>query len=207
MHLLAEFGTVEKSIVTGLAVAGGFLTGFVVANLLSRGLAKFVFHKSPPDRLLRFTKLLGGAAGALLVYYMMGEGGFGVGGRGGGHSPDEQKGKPFVDITTEETKVEPKLVKKDSAPVQPVTVYVLPVSKKSETYYRIQHDEKPLTVEQVLQWIDDRKVEQKPVKVVRIEFIDKDNTDVEARKTLKDALEKKQIEVILVADSKIKAGE
>jgi hypothetical protein len=92
--LLAELGSIEKTVVTVLAVAGGFFLGFVLTGVLAGVLAKLAFKKAAPSRLVHFSKLGGGAIAAIAIYMLLsGEGGLGLGGRGGGDAANRDKGQ------------------------------------------------------------------------------------------------------------------
>ena len=68
-------------LVNCLAVAGGFLGGFVVAGVLAWWADRSLFRKRTPPRLKQAARFLGGILGAILVALLVfGRGGSGLGG-------------------------------------------------------------------------------------------------------------------------------
>lgn len=176
--LLAEFGSVEKFVITALAVAGGFLIGFLLTNVIVRLLFRFVWKKTPPEKLVRFLRFAGGVGAAILVYLLlMGEGGFGLGGGGGGPTGDTgkeknqnpQNGKPPPSDPNQE-KTKPKV---DEPRSGIVTVYLLSNTAPAMRMFRIGEDGQPLTWDELLKQID-KLSENKQEPIVKIEIGDLD---------------------------------
>lgn len=205
---IAEIGSIEKTIIIGLATAGGFLVGFVLTNLIGRALCKFVFHRTASERLLRFARFGGGVAGAILTYLLLsGEGGFGLGGGSGGKGvalkQDDGTNEPKNKEPKVDPKIDPKLNdKKNATQAETVTIYVLPTNAAGEIRYRWENEEPILAIEQVLQIIDDRNKDGKPIKLVRIDFLREKgklapNSPAGGRKLLQTRLDERKIETIL----------
>ncbi len=172
---LAELGSVEKSVVSVLAVAGGFLLGFVGTHLLARGLCRFVFRSSP-ERLVRFTRFAGGAAGAILVYFLLsGQGGLGLGGGGGGDTSSGNKSKEEkTALQNEPPKNEPKVgAKLDLSNEEQFVVFILKSDSPEKKFYRFDQETTACTLDEVLQKIDRRAKSGKKL-VVRIREGDPD---------------------------------
>jgi hypothetical protein len=163
--ILAEIGSIEKVVITVLAVAGGFLIGFVLTNAVVRLLFKFVWKKQPPERVVRVLRFAGGVAAAILVYFLLtGTGGLGLGG-GGGSDGDRGKEKqqgpsqeqPKQDAKKDELKPKDKAIESKGV----LTVYLLRFDSPEKRFYRIGTDGKPSTLEEVLQRIDELIKNQK----------------------------------------------
>ncbi|MSR54915.1 MAG: hypothetical protein EXS09_16755 [Gemmataceae bacterium] len=82
-----------------LAIAGGFLLGYVVTHLVLRLISKFTANKRLPALVERALRVIGGIIAAILVGLMVfGDGGWGFGGTGGanpgGEGGGEQKQLP-----------------------------------------------------------------------------------------------------------------
>ena len=161
MPFLAELGSIEKFVIMALAVAGGFLIGFLLTNIVLRMLFKFWWKKTPPEKLLRVTRFAGGVAAAILVYLLLtGDGGLGLGGGGGGGSKDPNEGKNNLQNPPKQEepkdKVDPKQKPKDKvidSKSGVLTVFLLRFDPEKR-FYRIGNDPKPLTLEEVLQHVD-----------------------------------------------------
>src|SRR4051794_29317906 len=83
--LYADFGNVGETLVRILAIAGGFLVGYLLTHLLLRLIAKLALQKRMPGMLERALQVIGGLIVAFLVALLVfGEGGWGLGGPGGG---------------------------------------------------------------------------------------------------------------------------
>jgi hypothetical protein len=97
--ILAVFGSEQVAAfgVKCLAVAGGFLAGYVLGGFAAWGLDRWLFAKKSPDVLKKAISVLAGIAlAALVAFLVFGEGGgLGFGGRSGGagssNSNDGQK--------------------------------------------------------------------------------------------------------------------
>ena len=205
--LLAEMGAIEKYVITGLAVAGGFLVGFVLTNLIARGLCKFVFHKKPPENLIRIARFAGGVAVAILVFCLIsGDGGFGGGGGGGNPLASTKGDNTKENQPKDEEKRDPKIVpkpkdKKENL-LEAINIYVLPSNGPGDILYRIESQEESLNLKGVLDWVDDRQKSGTPVKLVRIDGLRKDgkvlpNFASDGRRQLQKKLKEKEIEVTL----------
>jgi hypothetical protein len=174
--LLAELGSVEKTVISVLSVAGGFLVGYVATHLLARGLCRFVF-KSNPIRLLRFTRLAGGVGGAILVYFLLsGEGGLGLGGGGGAgllsgdNRKNEEKNAPQSEPQKNELKVGEKL---DTSREEQFVVFILKSDSPDRKFYRFDQETTACSLDDVLTKIDNRAKAGKKL-VVRIREGDAD---------------------------------
>jgi hypothetical protein len=159
--LLAELGSIERTVVTVLAVAGGFLAGYVGTGVLAYFIGKFTMKQSP-GRLVHFVKLAGGAAAAIAVYLLLsGEGGLGFGGAGGGNSRKQNDGKsdtriePIKDTPNEEPKKIDVKRKDEDLRGTPLSVYVLGVDAVDNRYFRFEDQPQPLTDAEIVQRIED----------------------------------------------------
>jgi hypothetical protein len=199
---LAEIGPVERVVITILAVAGGFLIGFVLTHVVGRLLGKFVFKHETSGRLLRVARFAGGIAAAILVYMLLnGEGGLGLGGRGGGGlnpSPGESKEKTDKETPREDVKTPQKKDVTVVALDEQLIVYVLRADAPAKRFYQIGKDSQPLTLDDVLGRIDDRSPDgkkdgKKAVKLVRIIASDPDYS-VQAATLLQAKLQERGIE-------------
>lgn len=177
--LLAELGSIEKFIITALAVAGGFLIGFLLTNVIVRLLFKFVWKKTPPEKLVRFLRFAGGVGAAILVYLLlMGEGGLGLGGRGGGGSPDDRgKEKSQHPPSTEPPQKDPKKEETKQKIDDPrsgiLTVYLLRNDSPMQRMYRVGNDGEPMTIDELLAQIDKLAADKtRPIVQVDIEIGD-----------------------------------
>jgi hypothetical protein len=174
VHLLAEFGSVEKTVISVLSVSGGFLLGHLLTGLTVHLIAKFMLKKQAPPRLTQFARLAGGAGAAIAVYLMLaGQGGFGFGGSGG-----EGNGLLNVNSGTD-NKTPAKQVEPDSAPKskekdedvrgKPLSVFILGPGAPDQKYFRFEDDPQPLTDDEIVQRIEHLdKAGQIKVKQIRI---------------------------------------
>ncbi len=174
---LAELGSIEKVVITVLAVAGGFLIGFLLTNAIVRLLFRFVWKKQPPEKLVRILRFAGGVAAAILVYFLLtGTGGLGLGGGGGDGDRGKEKSQngqkreePRQDTKKDDLKPKDKAIESKGV----LTVYLLRFDSPEKRFYRIGTDGKPLTLEEVLQHIDDlAKTDKKAIAQVDIEVGD-----------------------------------
>jgi hypothetical protein len=160
LPLLAEIGSIEKTAITVLAVAGGFLIGYLLTGLIAHILSKLMLQKQTPPRLGRFLKLAGGTGAAIAVYLLFsGEGGFGFGGKGGNGEMNVNAGKDSTSQPKQETRrEEPK--KTDSKPKdeelhgKPLSVYVLGVDSVNNRNFRFEDDPQALTAEEIIERIE-----------------------------------------------------
>jgi hypothetical protein len=173
--LLAELGSIEKFVITALAVAGGFLVGFVLTNVIARLLCKFVWKREAPERIIRVIRFAGGVAAAIIVYLLlMGEGGLGLGGKGGG-GPDDNKGKenssnpPSKEPPNKDPKKEDSKTKEDDPRSGILTVYLLRNDAPMKRMFRIGKDGEPLDLDALLDRIDKRP-EKKLPPVVQVDI-------------------------------------
>lgn len=147
---LAEMGSVEKTAITVLAVAGGFGIGF----FLMKFPVNFFSRTASTSKLGKGTRAGGGAAAAIAVYMMLnGDGGLGLGGRGGGESRSANEGKN----TETPAQVEPQVdqPKTKAAPrTGAMRVYVLAADSPDGLFFRVDEDPQPLTIQQVLDKIE-----------------------------------------------------
>jgi hypothetical protein len=178
---LAELGSIEKFVITALAVAGGFLVGFLLTNVIARLLCKFVWKREPPEKLIRIIRFAGGVGAAILVYLLlMGDGGLGFGGKGGGNSADD-KGKenaqnPPNNAPPEKDPKKEELKQKDHDSRSGIlTVYLLQNNAEGMRIFKLGKDGKPMTLEQLLEQIDLLSMNKKqPIVQVDIEIGDPD---------------------------------
>jgi len=155
--VLAELGSLEKNVVTIFAVAGGFFVGAVITHLLIAGACKFIFKKRTPERTVRVVRVIGGVGAAILFYWLLsGEGGFGLGGKGGDDALNKNKGDgKEAARQKQDSNVEPKNnLKIDTSNAEQITVAVLRFDSPEKRFYRYQNDPKPLTLEELLSRID-----------------------------------------------------
>jgi hypothetical protein len=157
--LLSEIGALEKNVMTVLAVAGGFLIGFVATGLVATVFSKLVLKRPSPERLGRFLRVLGGAAGAIAVYLLLsGEGGLGLGGKGGGGSSSLADGQQTPAKSTankdETPKTSPTLKSKDDNGGKPLSVYVFGADSPDNRFFRFGDDPMPLTKTEVVERIE-----------------------------------------------------
>lgn len=176
---LAELGSIEKFVITALAVAGGFLVGFLMTNLVLRLIFKFGLKRQAPEKLIRVLRFAGGVAAAIIVYLLLtGTGGLGLGGGGGGDSDKKGKENSSTPSNQEPPKKEPKK-KEDAKPKDDdprsgiVTVYLLRNDAPMKRMFRMGTDGEPLTLEELLDRIDKRpETKLPPVRQVDIEIGD-----------------------------------
>lgn len=178
LPILGELGSIEKVVITALAVAGGFLVGFVLTHFVARLLSKFVWKKEPPENLIRFARFAGGVATALLVYLLLtGDGGFGLGGRGGGATASLSDGvsdtpnAPKQDVPKQDAKKDESKTKDktDETGGQVLYVHLRRFDAPEQRFFQFGDETKPLTLEEVLQRIEDvRKSDPRPITVVKI---------------------------------------
>jgi hypothetical protein len=152
--LIAELGSVEKTIITGLAVAGGFLVGFVVTHMVAKLLAKFVFKKAASEGLLRLARLGGGIGAAILVYFLLtGPGGLGLGGGGGeGNKPDRETNKDQTP-KQEMPKSDLKNKGKSDQSGEEIFITVLRADSPDKKFYRLDDNPENFTKEELLRRI------------------------------------------------------
>ena len=157
---MAEMGSIEKTAITILEVAGGFLIGFLLTGVLARLVGKMLLQAPGPGRIARLAKVAGGAAGAIAVYLLLsGDSGFGFGGKGGGRPLLTSDGKEDAKTKTKEEKreEEPKKIdvkaKEEELRGSPVIVYVLGADAPNNRYFRFEDEPQPLTVEEIVQRI------------------------------------------------------
>jgi hypothetical protein len=159
---LAEFGSIEKTAISVLAVAGGFLIGYLATGVLAHVVNKFTLRKQSPGRLVRFLKMAGGTAAAIAIYLMLsGEGGFGFGGKGGGNSQSKNEGKsdaatnPNKDTPDKSKTTDVKQKTKDEeVRGTPLSVYILGVDASNGRFFRFEDEAQPLTDEEIIQRIE-----------------------------------------------------
>ena len=78
------FANTGRLVLNFLAIAGGFLIGYVLTHVVLRLIAKFALNKRLPLILERALQVIGGLIVAFLVGLMVfGDGGWGFGGTGG----------------------------------------------------------------------------------------------------------------------------
>jgi hypothetical protein len=156
---LAELGSVEKTVIMVLAVAGGFLIGFLLTGIVGKILGKFVFKRESSERFARFVRFLGGVAGAILVYYLLqGEGGLGLGGRGGGDTSNANKDSPKQTTPKKETPKDeqPKPRDKSEEAGDEVIITVLRSDSPAKKFYLLDSEAQPITLDDLLGKIDAR---------------------------------------------------
>jgi hypothetical protein len=199
--LIGEFGSIEKNIITILAVAGGFFVGLLLTQFLIGGVSKFVLKHETNQKLKRFGGIAGGVGLAILVYSLLtGDGSFGLGGRGGGEKSRNQSSEGKDKTTPNEQP------KKETSPDQPqaklpdrdeqVIVHLLSVGAVEPNVYAYGDESKPIDLKEVLRRIDERASEgHKPVKVVHIVAKDK-NYSVYYESILKSKLRERGIKFL-----------
>ena len=207
--LLAELGSIEKIVITILAVGGGFLIGSVLTNLLTRGVFKFGLHKQSPDKLVRVLRVGGGAGAAFLVYMLLGgEGGFGLGGKGGGDAnPNQGERETAERKEKKDSRILPimKAPENESNDEQ-VVVEVYKSNSMDKKFYRYSKDSTAISLEEVLRRIDDSfKAGKKPVKLVRIRAGETDYP-VQAASALEAELRQRRIEYTSPPSGPTKTG-
>lgn len=200
--LLAELGSIEKMVITVLAVAGGFLVGAILTHVLGRMFFSFIIKGETPEKLMRVIRFAGGVAAAILVYLLLsGEGGLGLGGKGGGDSTNTNQGDnkdqtpPKKEEEKKEQKKDPNKDKSGGSPEE-LVVTVLRYDSPGKKFYRLGDDPEALTIEDLLVKIDDPAKAGKPrVSRVRIERVDPEYS-VQAVSLLKSELQGRNIRVV-----------
>ena len=155
-----------------LAVAGAFLIGHVLTWLFFGGIARFLFKRSMPLGVMKFLRLLGGAALAILVAtFVFGAGGMGWG-PGNAHKGDIGVGDQKKD--QEEAKKE--VVRPKIEDIQPkdddglgVSVTILGGDASEGRYYLLEEDVTPRTFTEITYGIQEvKKNSAKPLNRVKI---------------------------------------
>ena len=89
--LASMFDNVGKVVLGALAVAGGFLIGNLLTLVACRILAKFAFKRKFNPTLEKALRVIGGIALAILVAFLVFQGGSGWGFGGGGSGDGSAK--------------------------------------------------------------------------------------------------------------------
>lgn len=207
--LLAELGSIEKMVITVLAVAGGFLVGAILTHVLGRMFFSFIIKGETPEKLMRVIRFAGGVAAAILVYLLLsGEGGLGLGGGGGGDpvNPNQGENKEQTPAKKEEKKEEKKEPIKDKTGGSPeeLVVTVLRADSPGRAFYRLGDEPEAMTIDDLLKKIDAPAAAGKPrVTRVRVERVKlKDSQDIDpaysfqAVSLLKSKLQERNIRVV-----------
>jgi hypothetical protein len=131
------FDHVGKVVLGALAVAGGFLIGNLLTLVACRILAKFVFKQKFNEKLEKALRVIGGIALAVLIAFLVFQGGSGWGFGGGGSgegSGDDGKGEgKSGEVKVRESPTTPKTVGSATFEVTEFRIVVLP----SKEYPRI----------------------------------------------------------------------
>src|SRR5262249_12179613 len=128
-----------------LAVAGGAALGYVLIGGILAFLGRFVFRNKLPPIVPRALRLLGGLAGALLVWYWVGGVGGGGPGGGGGIWPFGGSGSGGTDTRPAET---PPKSPKDAGAGRGEAVEVEMLGGPDVTeqrFYKLEGEARPLT--------------------------------------------------------------
>jgi len=148
-----------------LAVAGGFVVGYLIG-----GLAVWAFAKKSPEGLKKAVRVLAGVALALLIAFIVFGDGKG-GGWLGGNGPAGPGNNPPDANTTQATNPEPKpprIVPKDTTEYETFTVAFLGGDDvQGNRFYKLDGSE-PMTFEQLKAAVLKRKESaKKPLKLER----------------------------------------
>lgn len=154
------FTNVGRTILNFLAIAGGFLIGYVLTHIILRIIAKFALKDRLPLLLERALQVLGGILVAFLVALLVfGDGSWGFGGSGGGRpggpggesiqqpDPGEQKDPPTPPRKKEDEKLVPTAVE---------TIVVMKASP-NPTAFRFESDKEVMGIAKAKKRLDDIK--------------------------------------------------
>lgn len=158
--MLLAFLNPAKFVENGLAVAGGFLVGYVGVIVLGWAADKFLFKRPSPALLHRACRVLGGLIVALLVAMLLfGEGG----GEGGGTGEGAGNGKSSpttgtLDPATPNAEPQPKPVKPLPPAEERVRVTILGgTDVKDAKFYLVEDDAAPRTFAEVKAAVEKKK--------------------------------------------------
>jgi hypothetical protein len=154
--------TVTQFFLNLLAVAGGFLAGYVLGWILCLAFDKWVLGKKSPQGLHRAVQAIMGLIVALLVALMVfGSGTGGGGGTGNGQGPGNQTGSPGTNpnpTTPASTATLPTPPMKEPNPSEVVKIVLLGGEDvKDERFYQLEGQKSALTFAELKGLIQDRK--------------------------------------------------
>jgi len=166
--LLGEFGAIEKTVITVLAVAGGFVFGFIGTGFLTRWVSK-----TNQTRPAKVAKAGGGTAAAVAVYMLLGgDGGMGLGGKGGADPSNNNEGRSSEVVKTP-LKVENPTPKAGEVRKGEMDIFVLSAASTGGKFFRI--GEEALTLDEVMNRVEETEhSDATRLAVIRIKVGDPD---------------------------------
>ena len=180
-----------------LAVAGGFLAGYVIGGIGAWALDKWALAKKTPDVLKKTISFLTGVALALLIAFIVfgdGSGSGWLGGGGGNDGPGNNTNNPDSGQKSDSNPVDPKVQPKIDAQKTPAETDVLIVTflggeeVQADRFYKLDGSD-PMSFEHLKAAILKRKETTKRALKLEREF----STDP-GNKISKDSINVRQVE-------------